>query len=357
MLNAEKCWRLLRASRAEPPGLVTTGARRRLYGAALEQAEQLWRAGIQVGEAVSPILLYYALTQGTQAVLASRVEGNGWRPTPSHGLRPGPVDLPEDATAQLDDFSVHDEGNGYFQQVANLLRSPTLPTRASLAALASSLPDSPSLLRRSNAYPSPLHVAADEGLEVIDWMKAGRVSAWVSPLPDELVPESPILNPSDPEYLPSLEQVVEWLKPYKRFTGEGAPSAVLQINKASHVFGDTVNAVRLAWDDPAANSTDWAGRSARIRQLIDHPEDGLWGHRPNGEAIPVVGENDQALHPMVSWWAILYSMSMIARYQPNRWARLLNLDASPDAERAREVLQQFSRVMPWLVLAEVFAAS
>ncbi len=188
-------------------------------------------------------------------------------------------------------------------------------------------------------------------------LQQGRMSAWVSPLPDELVPESSMVNPSDPRDLPSLDEINRWLAPYKRLTGDGAPSAVLSINKRSEALGDLVNTVRLGWDNPSGQAMDWIERRGRLMQLIDYPDDGVWSHQPRGVALPAVGGNAQALHPMATWWAILYSMSMVARYQPVRWTRLLNLDTSPDAELVREVLEEFIGVMPWLVLAEVLAVA
>src|SRR5438552_11715503 len=118
MIDARTCWRYLRALRADRPGLAGEGARARTFTAALEQSEQLWTAARDLGHATRPIVLYYCLTQGGQALLAARGRANEWRALPSHGLRPTPPDVPTDGMPTLADFSVHDHGNGFFQQVA-----------------------------------------------------------------------------------------------------------------------------------------------------------------------------------------------------------------------------------------------
>jgi hypothetical protein len=76
----------IQALRASPPGLATNDrARRRVFGAALEQFDELWRAAVAVGPSVSPIPLFYALAQGGRAVAATHVPDGDWQAS-GHGL-------------------------------------------------------------------------------------------------------------------------------------------------------------------------------------------------------------------------------------------------------------------------------
>lgn len=50
-LNADEAWEQLRDSRSGPPARANTGSRRKTYSAALEQAQQLFRAAAVVGPA------------------------------------------------------------------------------------------------------------------------------------------------------------------------------------------------------------------------------------------------------------------------------------------------------------------
>jgi len=80
-------WADVRSLRADPPGRARKGDRRKTFSAALEQAERLWAASLQVGAAASPMLKFYALSQAGRAISASHgPKPNGWRPKPSHGL-------------------------------------------------------------------------------------------------------------------------------------------------------------------------------------------------------------------------------------------------------------------------------
>jgi hypothetical protein len=64
--------RNLRATRAEPPGRAADDDyRRALYGASLEQFEQLLRAAETVDAAARPLPLFYALSQAARAIVAA----------------------------------------------------------------------------------------------------------------------------------------------------------------------------------------------------------------------------------------------------------------------------------------------
>lgn len=73
--------------RSNPPGAAATGARRAVFGAALEQLEQLFRGAARAGNAVRPLLVFYGMSQASRAVAASASYlGGDWRIT-GHGLR------------------------------------------------------------------------------------------------------------------------------------------------------------------------------------------------------------------------------------------------------------------------------
>ena len=84
----------IQALRASPPGLAAaSGARRRVFGAALGQWDALLGASAEVAPTASPILLFYALSQAGRAACAATISGQPWR-TAAHGLRigdPGPT--------------------------------------------------------------------------------------------------------------------------------------------------------------------------------------------------------------------------------------------------------------------------
>jgi YaaC-like protein len=66
---------------------------------------------------------------------------------------------------------------------------------------------------------------------------------------------------------------------------------------------------------------------------------------------PPVGENPApAPSPLMTWWLLLYAFSMIARYQPRKWAETLDLDRSPNAAVIQHALEVAMDVLPHLIL-------
>jgi hypothetical protein len=125
----------IRALRADPPGLAKDGRRRKTFGAALEQFEQLHGAARGEGIASAPIPLFYALTQAGRAILAAHapkpweVRGHGLKIS-AHGADVGLTEIKPD-------------GNGLFQAVSNATGSHPLTETMTLAKTRSSIPQLP----------------------------------------------------------------------------------------------------------------------------------------------------------------------------------------------------------------------
>jgi hypothetical protein len=86
--GAESVWDALRATRWRPPASASRDLdRQQTYVAALEQAEQLFRAAAGVGVAARPLLLFYGLSQAGRAVAAAaRLKGDQYR-LAQHGIK------------------------------------------------------------------------------------------------------------------------------------------------------------------------------------------------------------------------------------------------------------------------------
>ncbi|MBK6017913.1 YaaC family protein [Streptomyces sp. MBT53] len=54
--------------------------------------------------------------------------------------------------------------------------------------------------------------------------------------------------------------------------------------------------------------------------------------------------------PLMSWWLILCSFSMLARYQPRKWSEALDVDKSPSAAALEYALDIALEVIPHLAL-------
>jgi hypothetical protein len=69
-----------------------------------------------------------------------------------------------------------------------------------------------------------------------------------------------------------------------------------------------------------------------------------------------IGGDQQALHPLLAWWAILFALSMLARYQPDTWTDYLDVDKSP-AVPVETLLDRALLTCPELLLHAIRSVS
>ncbi len=98
---------------------------------------------------------------------------------------------------------------------------------------------------------------------------------------------------------------------------------------------------QVAEDVQSPNEPD---RQARIREVAPpHLQaDSQW-------CRPAVAPAT-LLNPLMTWWALLYALSMIARYEPDAWVALLNVDESSLAVPLEGLLEDALVTVPHLVL-------
>ena len=322
----------MRSLRADRPRLAARGARAGTFSAGLEQAEQLWLASQNVGAIASPLLLFYGLTQVGRAMCAAGIPGAAWKGPQQHGLE---FELTEPASGSPLDLTkvrVRPHGKGLVHQVAHVLRSPVLSDSASLSDLISSLDSDLYFDEDQYSVPRPLEVFED-GMLQGGLGDPARRALFLGPLPDVLasnredVPAGPNNLAHTRIVAPSVADVAAWLSAYPRLHALGDPTKV-QSPEPSIGRIDRGNwVIRLAWggDDriEGVTQTQWT-----LRQF-----DVVYTDVPNasGVVLPSVGGNSEAQHPIVTWWLVLYCLSMLARYYPTVWTALLNVDSSSDA--------------------------
>ena len=77
--------------------------------------------------------------------------------------------------------------------------------------------------------------------------------------------------------------------------------------------------------------------------------DGFRWMRPN---LPLDARPPSLL---MTWWAVLFTLSMLARYHPVRWADALDPDRSPAAVLLERTMEVALEVVPQLVLEAIMA--
>lgn len=299
-----------------------------------------------VGAATSPIVLYYSLAQTLVALMAAM--SPDFTPTRSHGLSHPIIQDGVAGPLLLSQISVKNKGkSGLFQAVAAQLHSETLSSGVTLSALVCSLIESHGLVGE-NPDPMPLNCSANHAyFDSTSQEGVPQLQLALSPLP-KAVHERPGAN------TPPHQPIRDWLQPFPSLDGYDnlQPMVFDSDRETSYVLA--------SWElSPAAAGAPLAdGRFEEERKLVERvmqlPSPRLdGGFNLYGWVLPAVGGNQRALHPLATWLAVLFTMSMLARYHPALWTRMLDADESVDAERLKNVLDIARTSVPKLVHDEV----
>ena|SRR5258708_38572610 len=65
---------------------------------------------------------------------------------------------------------------------------------------------------------------------------------------------------------------------------------------------------------------------------------------------PMLNQSHDILSPLMTWWVLLFGLSMLARYHPAAWTRALAIDRSRDAMPLERALDEALEAVPPLVL-------
>lgn len=316
----------IRATRASPPGFARDDdGRRRVYGAALAQFDELIAASGAVGPASRPLPLFYALSQAGRAIAAAHAEPQWslrWHGLSSHELSVAPLDIEVSrvAAASKDESSV-DSVTG----VAGATGTEVFAKSATIGALWSSLPEVFDLLPASfstELIPVRLALEPDpEGIRGrIDRAHLYAVAIDVDGTPDELDKD---LRENYPTSL--------GMSAYTPFQGQ----------PVKRVFTHMGSGLVVRWNREAARD---AGLDRDFETL---QRDGWSWLRPSVSGV--------ALSSLLTWWTLLFGLSMLARYEPAGWMRALDYESSELAAPLAELLDVGVTRVPELILQALVA--
>ena len=324
-------WFALRARRAslpERPKLSNTVGRKQTFAAAMAQFEEQFAAAKVVTEFTRPINLYYGLAQAGMAIAAAHAD-NPWSFN-HHGLR---LDLGKregklaDMTVRPDDDGRPD-GNGGFQRVAKATGSPVITEPVSLGALWASLPDlSEAGTLPGSTSPAFLPLVSSE-------ISARRPRASLY-LPGEMFAEEAVLR----------AQFDEIIVAYPSAKGCAIPAEPNAIRAPESSDDKWEVAVRWPAQDASKNMS-----GEELKAFFDKiaPE---YRYRSDRFLRPALGaDGSKPPSPLMTWWLLLYSFSILARYQPRRWVKLLDFDETETAVCLQYALAQALTAVPHLVI-------
>jgi hypothetical protein len=328
-----RAWAALRSLRSGPPQLASKGARKRVFAAALEQAQQLYEAAADVGVATKPILVFYGLSQAGRAVAAARSTG-AWELS-GHGIKSVESVAKADQLASL---SIKSEASGSFGRLAEVLNSSSLanPTR---------IGDLWPLLAETRRHPLPAS-GADRSLGVtVDargW-QSGIASVEVEGLPSDVgavgMSTREALSGLGADYSAQADAVDQFLSRYPTLHPRMAYTAAGQpIGMQSR--SDGTCSVKFQWSKEVLalypSSDAFAARLGTVSR-------GKW------RAYPSLDGGDRPIHPLLVWWAILFRLSMLARYEPQAWERFSDVNVSADAVPLEHILNAALSAVPELI--------
>ncbi|MFG2441162.1 YaaC family protein [Streptomyces sp. NPDC048508] len=70
-------------------------------------------------------------------------------------------------------------------------------------------------------------------------------------------------------------------------------------------------------------------------------------------AFPALGSMAGLVPRLLAWWAILFGLSILARYEPASWAEIIDIDSSSAANAVEHLLDQLIVVVPHMALMAI----
>jgi hypothetical protein len=333
--SIDEAWRRIHKYRHQRPGFAWDDGRKPVFVSAMKQAEQFFRLSDQVTYDVKPILLYYGLNQAARGILAAVANRDEPWQFSGHGLKLFGV---EDMQL-LGDIQVSDPRRSRnppskpdgFVALARCAGSPTLPKRAAFRELWASLPEGCEALL-ANSYSTwaaaglkvkTLRNPTDPSVEVKVVDLTFGVASW-SEDPQELTAQ---IHQKYPQ--------IKYLVP-AQINGK--------VPTPDPEAGYQRRTVRLLWSpkEPLV-SLDFA-----VEQFTHEIYQGWDGCK--ALVVPTLGDNTAPLSPIVTWYAVLFALSMLARYEPATWTRLLDVDNSIDSTAIEYLLDEAHRACVNMIL-------
>lgn len=312
----------IRASRVAPPGLAQEDERRSVYSSALVQFEELMGAARAASPQTLPLSLFYALSQGGRAIAAARLKGE-WR-LQGHGLESSGLDAEDLCRVRIRAKPTKKQRPDSFSGVCRATGAQPLRSSTTIGELWASLPGLEKLLPELEER-KPLHVEV-RGMSNSPLEDATKVRATVAPLQAKSVSAA---KKALAKYRCGSEAEVfdmQHIAPIHKMTGYGDGVAIWWPSGATDIHGHWLAAQRFA--------------------PLDIHTGQCW-------LRPLLG-GDTPLSNLMTWWALLHALSMLARYEPAAWARALAYDSSYLAAPLAELLRLGVELIPKLVLESLY---
>lgn len=310
----EESWRYIRSCRHAPPAFASKDKNRKLlFNASLEQSEQFFRASDTAGYEIKPILQYYGLNQAGRAIAAAGLDPSEPWTYRGHGLRcPNISNNPEIGDLELRG----DKGTSAFSTLAHLLGSPGLAHVVTMRELWASLPE---------GIAAPFHDSHET------WRAARIVSDSHTTNARGRWAGSLLSVPGRLRTFSHQDLEIEVFAHFPTLAEQQITIPPLIFPELFPVFDKNEHLVQLVRDVDSDETT-----YLNVAYAVGYRSEA-------GESswlIPCLAGNSHPLHTMATWWAILFALSMLARYEPSSWAKHLDISSSPNAAAIEHILDR-----------------
>lgn len=317
----------LRLARFEPVlGAPSDTARRRTFGAAMQQFEDLLQSASGLSYLSRPLPLFYALSQAGRAITAAR----SLPPyeLQAHGLSFHQVNPPADLADRVIRVTPRRDWSDSFSMVARTLGVRAINAdgiRFDLACAA--LPELSSFTHMPSRRAIPLDYKR-QGMPGVHFVMSTDAKALVGFWPDT----------DQPSFSDNPDQAAaRHLAAYPTAAGwqlEGPPP---QLDEQGYVVA------RIKWTTEHGSSED--DRARRIEFVAPM-------YRGRRYLVPELG-NIGVIPTIMRWWLVLFALSMLARYEPAEWSALMDVDKSEWAAPLEYALDEALVALPPLVLSAI----
>ena len=335
-------WRTLRGLRSNPPGAAAASKdRARTFQTALEQAQQLMEAAEAAGYATRPIQLFYALSQAGRAIAAVSTRLPTAMQVPDKAnvgtmttvavdwkLKGHGITAPGTNVKRVGQIVVQADWTGLLPGVAMALGLPCLVPgeKIKLGELWPLIWETrgPGGQIVDESGFAALHLVG--GVYVGAYSKsAGNFSAKLGGIPDLVRTRIGVDQAELRTFLDRYPSLAGWVhRPFQ-------PTAPLD------------------WEHDGSLALSWNHPDTLHAQGVGYREHDLL-------ALPTVGRMSAPLDPFIAWWAVLFALSMMARYEPSYWTGMIRIDSSKDANAIENLLDQALDAVPHLVLLAISQA-
>jgi len=302
----------------------------------LEQAEQLWISAATVGPEVKPLLLFYALAQASRAIVANHdtigrpatVGGHGMTTRVDEGkFEKDPLDA-----IQTKVLSPGKRGQNLIHRVADLVGSPI--EEGFTMSLKEALQATPF------AFHAPISgIDLGRGPLAVKCFRPPDYLQLEAAFPKGVLLREPQRATSQKFGMTQLDPIVRYLEDhYPRFANLGLPSTA---------YCDTTE---------SSSTIQFVYKTSPQPGPLYEAFDAIHDRNPDGRVINIGGifmprmpNNASSLHPLVAWWLVLFPLSILARYHPNLWQKLLDIDRSSLAEPLSNLLSRQTLILPTII--------